>query len=401
MTATFLAELAHDADLAPLWTAVHRRLCAGVPAESIASVRVENLSSAGTAVLRSWIDTTSRRGRDRSGVKVDGSSTVVPLRDVLAAIALPVAQLVPLVELAVGRPVVNSAALRRQASTRRRDLWAEVEARLPQLPGLVARMRAAGTDDVESTRHFVRVLAEVVAALPYRPPTSLAKLAHDLAGDPHYFDLDRNTGSRLVSAVAEWSGKPEPTRPDHVRSLLAKAGILADRLSSTVLLHQVRVVGDGPIDRRLREVNTPVAVTLLDLTVHPPVFAEQLLTVVENPSVLEAAMARGIHQAFACTSGHLGSVDHALLQLAIDQGVTLRYAGDLDGPGLLIARQVAEIYGATVVAMSADLVRRAGAEPSAVPFFGVDRVEDDLRDAITASGRVLFQEHDVVLDELL
>ncbi|MGM1061384.1 DUF2399 domain-containing protein [Saccharothrix sp. Mg75] len=397
-----LDDLARDQDLAPLWEAVHRRLCTGARPEAIAGIRVDGLSTNGIALLRAWLDTTTRRRRDKSAVEVRDGAAVVPLRQVLTALGVGTDQLLPLVELAVGRPVIDSAALRREALAQRRDLWAEVEAKLPTLPGLVARMRAAGTDDEASVRRFTDALAKIVSALPCDPPISLAKLSHDNAGDPHFFDLDRLAGARLVSAVAEWTGKPEPTRPDLIRALLTEVGILADRLSATVLLHQVRVVGDGPVDRRLRDATTPVAVTLLDLTVHPPTLAPQVLTVVENPSVLEAAMRHRSPLAFACTSGHLGSVDHALLQLAVDQGVALRYAGDLDGPGLRIAGQVATTYGATLVAMSADVVRHAGAEPSAVPFGEpADWLDPGLRDAIALSGRIVYQEHDAVLGELL
>jgi hypothetical protein len=46
--------------------------------------------------------------------------------------------------------------------------------------------------------------------------------------------------------------------------------VIADRLTATVLLYQVSAVGEGPIDRRLRDSETPVALTLLDLTLRPP-----------------------------------------------------------------------------------------------------------------------------------
>ncbi|RJQ86637.1 DUF2399 domain-containing protein [Amycolatopsis panacis] len=394
-------ELARDPDLAPLWVAVHRRLCSGAQPATISAIRVEGLSPNGIAVLRSWLDTTARRRRDRSAVESRGAVTVVPIRQVLDVLGIPADDLIPLVELAVGRPVVNLAAQRREALAQRRDLWADVEAKLPTLPALVARMRAAGTDNEESVLTLVDGLAEIVSRLPFDPPTSLAKLSHDHAGDPHYFDLDRLAGARLVSAVAERSGTPEPTRPDLIRAMLTKVGILADRLSATVLLHQVQVTGDGPVDRRLRDATTPVPVTLLDLTVHPPALAPQVLTVVENPSVLEAAMRCGSPIALACTSGHLGSVDHALLQLAVDHGVDLRYAGDLDGPGLRIAGQVAAIYGATLIAMSPDVVRRAGPAPSAVAFGDPPEwIDPELRDAIASSGRVVYQEHDAALEVL-
>jgi hypothetical protein len=71
---------------------------------------------------------------------------------------------------------------------------------------------------------------------------SLAKLSHDCAGDPHYFDLVTYAGTLLVSAAAELSDRPKPIRPDLVRAYLLDVGVIDDRLTATVLLHQVRAV---------------------------------------------------------------------------------------------------------------------------------------------------------------
>jgi len=259
------------------------------------------------------------------------------VRELLQVLGIGPCQLLPLVERATGTPVVNRAEARRDAAELRQELWAYAAGELPDLPGLIARMRATGiSGDDAPVRRLIGALATVVRQLPREPPVSLAKLSHDCACDPHFFDLDTHAGTRLVSAVAELTGRPEPTRPDLVRALLFEVGVIADRLTATVLLHQVQVTGEGPIDRRLRDSDTPVALTLLDLTQNPPILSTQVLTVVENPSILEAAMVSGSRLPLACTSGHLGSVDHALLQLAVDQGVQLRYAGDLDDRGLRI-----------------------------------------------------------------
>ncbi|MEU1298186.1 DUF2399 domain-containing protein [Streptomyces sp. NPDC005840] len=142
--------------------------------------------------------------------------------------------------------------------------------------------------------------------------------------------------------------------------------MIADRLSASVLLYQVQAVGDGPVHERLREAATPVALTLLDLTRTPPTLAPQVLTVVENPSVLEAAMACDSPGPLTCTSGQLGNVGHTLLQLAGDQGTHLRYSGDSDGCGLWIAEYVARAYEAELVAMGVSTVQNAGPEPSSV-----------------------------------
>ena len=134
-------DLARDPDLAPLWVAVHRRLCSGAQPTTISAIRVEGLSPNGIAVLRSWLDTTARRRRDRSAVENRGAVTVVPIRQMLDVLGVPTDDLIPLVELAVGRPVVNLAAQRREALAQRRDLWADVEAKLPTLVS-IARIRS-------------------------------------------------------------------------------------------------------------------------------------------------------------------------------------------------------------------------------------------------------------------
>lgn len=398
-----LTRLAGDPELAPLWAVIHERLCAGHEPGSIASVKVPALSPPGVAALRSWLDTSARRRRGKSSVPVSPSGTTVPVRELLEVLGIHRGDLGPLVEQAVGRPVVNRSAARRDAAGIRQELWAYAEGELPNLPGLLARLRTAGvSDDDAPARRLIHALATAARRLPCEPPVSLAKLSHDCAGDPHYFDLDTYPGTLLVSAAAELSGRPEPGRPDLVRALLLDAGVIADRLTATVLLHQVKAIGDGPVDRRLRDSDTPVALTLLDLTRNPPTLAPQTLTVVENPSVLEAALASGSCLPLACTSGHLGSVDHALLQLAADQGIRLRYAGDLDEHGFRIAGQVARTYGAQLTAMDAVTIQAAGPEPSAVPLTLVPEPPDpELADVLRASKYVLFQEHDAIVDSVL
>ncbi|MEU8344829.1 TIGR02679 domain-containing protein [Spirillospora sp. NPDC048832] len=397
MTSQGLELIVHDPEFAPLWTALHERLCTGDEPDGIAKLKVPSLSPGAVAELRSWLDTTTRRRRGRSAVPVTGATATVPLRELLTVLGTSPHELVSLAEKATGKPIVNRAAARKEAAELRQDLWAYATDRLPGLPGLVARMRAAGVgDDEAAIRRLVDALATTVARLPAQPPVSLPKLAHDCAGDPHYFDLNTLNGARLVAAVAEFTDRPEPDRPDHVRALLAHAGIIADRLSATVLMHHVQVTGDGVMDRRLREAATPVAVTLLDLTLHPPVLARQTLTVVENPSVLEAAMAVGSNIPLACTSGHLRGVDHALLQLAADQGVTLKYAGDLDPDGVHVAAYIAEHYGAELVAMDPETISEAGPAPSAVPL-----TDPSLKAAFGLPEHILFQEHDAVLRRIL
>lgn len=389
---TELTYLAADSDLHPLWQAIHDRLCAGTTPETLTTVRVTDMNHAGLAQLRTWLDTTTRRRRRTSAVTITVDTINVPVRDLLNVLDLTPDQLVTIVELAIDAPIIDRSATARTAAAHREQLWQYAAGQLPGLPQLVTRMRSAGLgEDDSDIRTTIAALAAVLKQLPVTPPKPLAKLAHDTVGDPHYFDLDRLAGRRLVAAIAEHTGQAVPARPDLVRALLAESGIVADRLSATVLLFNVHTTGDGPIDRRLRDSSTPVALTLLDLLQEPPTLGPQVLTVVENPSVLEVAYLNGSPQPLACTSGQLRAVDHTLFRLAVHHGVRVRYAGDIDHAGQHIAAIVADTYGAELIAMDADTAQQAQQRPPAVAS----------APSTQADTPAIYQEHDVLLHRLL
>ncbi|MGY1873919.1 DUF2399 domain-containing protein [Nocardia gipuzkoensis] len=132
--------------------------------------------------------------------------------------------------------------------------------------------------------------------------------------------------------------------------------------------------------------------TLYGLTVHPPRLEPAPLLVVENRSVLEAVLVIGFSEPLACTSGHLRAVDHAFLQRAVDCGVPLSYAGDLDRDGLIIADQIRELYGTQIVGMNAEIVRQAGPCPSTVSLSALpNTLPTELAAVLTQTGRAVYQ----------
>ena len=183
-----LTYLAEDSDLLPLWKALHARLCAGGTPEAINTVRVAELSPAGIAQLRIWLDTSTRRRRGSSAVPTSGHLATVPLRELLAILDLIPEMLTGLVEKAVGEPVVDrssSSSTALAAAARREQLWQYAAEQLPNLPVLHARMRATGVgEDATQIRYSITALAAALHLLPARPPTPLAKLAHGVTGDP-------------------------------------------------------------------------------------------------------------------------------------------------------------------------------------------------------------------------
>ncbi|GAB3259206.1 TIGR02679 domain-containing protein [Kineosporia babensis] len=377
-----IQRLAADPDLLPLWQAVHDRLASGSKSTELATIRIRSLNRAGISVLRSYLDTTPRHRRGSSSVRVKAGDTVVSLRELLDRFELSPEVLPSLVVQAVGRPIVDRSEAARQARSLRDEVWDFARQRLHRVPGLVASMRSAGFGEDEApTRRQIDALGEILDQVPIRRKVSLAKLSHDVAQDPHYFDLDTLAGKRLVLAVAEALAVEAPERPDLVRSLLGKAGIIGDRFSATVLVMNAETTGSGVIDRRLREAVGPVSLNLFDLTETPPTFARQTLTVVENPSVIEQAVQQGIKRPLACTSGQLRAVDHVLLGLARDCQVDLQYAGDLDVHGRQIAAVVSGLYSAKIIAMDEDDLCGDNAES-------------------ISSDPVIYQEHDACLRQI-
>ena len=183
-----LRSLAADADLTPLWQAIHDRLSTGTGTDpaGIATVPAPTLGT--VAALRSWLDTPVQRRQGRTSVPHTPTGLKVPLAPLLKALGVPEDELQPLVERAVGRDVVNRKERRLTTVQLRQDLKDYTAARLPHLPRLRARLAVGVDEDTASDiRRLTDALASLTRQLPHRPPRTLAKLAHDHAGDPHYY----------------------------------------------------------------------------------------------------------------------------------------------------------------------------------------------------------------------
>ena len=84
-----------------------------------------------------------------------------------------------------------------------------------------------------------------------------------------------------------------------------------------------------------------------------------LVSVCENPRVLEAAMDAGSRAVVVCTAGSPTVVATTLLERLVCDGATIRYRGDFDWPGVSIANRVIERFDATPWRMAAQDYERA------------------------------------------
>ena len=252
--------------------------------------------------------------------------------------------------------------------------------------GLTTRVEAAcRVLELVTRRRAVAVPLPVVAAQTF--------------GDPHALDLDREAGRMLVAALAARAGLG-PVNATVRRELLREVGIVADELSSTVIVYRLAQQPGHPLAAALQSYE-PVAVTLGQLMRHPlqPAAVGPVL-VVENPAVVSAAALAHHEMPLVATSGIPSVAALELVTQLRSAEVDVRAHGDFDAGGLTAVTQLTSVGAAPWRMDVADY--RQAAERSTV---GLEREPADvswnpqLAPEIRRVGRVGFEEH--LLDVLL
>jgi uncharacterized protein (TIGR02679 family) len=163
-------------------------------------------------------------------------------------------------------------------------------------------------------------------------------------------------GALVVRAIAARLGRPLPSSAAERRRLWSDGGVLSDEVSTTVLTLGLRPPGTASVARSVcarSEAGCEAHLTLRDLArLDRLVPTGTVVSVCENPRVLEAAMDRGSRAGVVCTAGNPTVVVIALLSQLLSDGATLRYHGDFDWPGVAIANRVIGPFGATPWRMS-------------------------------------------------
>jgi uncharacterized protein (TIGR02679 family) len=135
--------------------------------------------------------------------------------------------------------------------------------------------------------------------------------------------------------------------------------VYTDMLSGTVLTWQFRPPGDDGWSRMLREraeLGLVTHLTLHELAVAVPASWSEpgrVVSVCENPQVMQAAVRAGTETPLLCLSGNPASVGTQLLRYLVKAGIPVRYHGDFDWPGVAIAGRVIQ-QGAMPWRMAAD-----------------------------------------------
>lgn len=191
-------------------------------------------------------------------------------------------------------------------------------------------------------RSAARQVLLALGALPGEsgPPELLPIFAHRITGDPHAFDADTVAGRLLFSALSTRAAGLQAADADP----LADAGIARDDVSSQVLAAGVAPADEPPSP-------WPVSWPLLTLLRWPGATAvDGVAYVVENPSVFRELCRSGTAEdaplrTLICPSGQPSGAALRLMDLLVEGGAEIRYAGDLDPAGVAITARLRERYG--------------------------------------------------------
>jgi uncharacterized protein (TIGR02679 family) len=385
------------AHLAPIWAELARRM--GASDRPVRKVRVTDLDARGRRTLASILGLA--RLPEQPVVTVE-------IGRLCSALELDAAGLRRVVEHVQG-PLGNRAAERVADSAARAALWARAEARLgARVPRTLERLRAAGVPggDIDAYARSLEVLADALDRLPAATPIPLPMLAWQAAADPHALDSQTLPGRTLQLAAVELAGDPTAVPdPITIRRAMLAIGVVPDRLCSTTITYGLRARPDAAVGRLFEaavEARLPVNLSGAALDRGAPTFLQKRWLCVENPSVVEAASQARHGGPIVCTSGWPSVDCQRLLDVAREQGIELRYAGDYDPEGLVIAAWMATRYGATIAMpaaayLAADLERAPAwgeSEPS-TPW------DPELAVAIAEWRRIVYQEDPSVHGRLL
>ena len=231
-------------------------------------------------------------------------------------------------------------------------------------------------------------------------PVSRSALAAAVCHDAHALDDDRRLAGAVLRAVAGVAGSPPPADARDRRELWDRLGVVTDLVSSTCLVWRLpgQMLGDGGRARGL-DTEQPTHLTWWDLRSGMRVERVDRVLVCENPSVLEAIATAELDVAVICTSGRANLVTGQVLSHVAESKSPMTYHGDFDWPGLAMAADALDRYGAKPWLMTAEDYEGV---PGSLPLKGspVESAWDpELAAAMRQRGVAVHEE--AVLDQII
>lgn len=178
------------------------------------------------------------------------------------------------------------------------------------------------------------------------PVFGLGELANTATGTAHGLDEGKLAARLLLRALAVKFDEPLPATGEDTRRLWELAGVATDDVSGTAMTWGFRPIGDDRWAVMMREragLGLVTHLTVQELrTVGDVKFVEpgSVVFACENPQILSAAARAAVTAPVLCLSGQGSAAGWQVLRSLIRAGVKVRYHGDFDWPGILIASRV-------------------------------------------------------------
>ncbi|WP_347059731.1 TIGR02679 family protein [Blastococcus sp. HT6-30] len=343
--------LAHPA-LAPLWTAVRRRLEGNrLAVTGAVSVDLDDAAAGRLSGLLGGHPV--RPGRPRIRLETLDAA----LRRSIAGSGLIS------VLTALGGPLTDRAATRDRRQQAQAQLWSQMDAGLAAaglaeagwVPAYLEGVRRAGlltragADAATAIEHAVRALQQLApgtiltgAEEPTEPRRELAELAGAVTGDAHGLDDDRIASALVLRAASAAAGDPAPSSAAERRAGWDRLGVTTDQVSGTVLVWGLRPPGPhrwAALMGERADLGLATHLTLQELRAmagQPVAVAGQRVHACENPQVLQAAARAGVLGPLVCFAGNPAAAGLQMLGRLLADGVEVAYHGDFDWPGIRI-----------------------------------------------------------------
>jgi uncharacterized protein (TIGR02679 family) len=223
--------------------------------------------------------------------------------------------------------------------------------------GTAAGVRAVNQRYLRDREQLKRDIAYVCLAVDNLPVYKGEKMrlpvfSSHITRNPHYFDLNTDSGNMLLNALRTLLGWEKAVGSEEISELYYRAGILIDEISNYVtILGLLAYEGneENCLFRAAYDSNQVLQISLLNLSkIDRAISPSGKVYVIENPSVF-ASIVDAFGELFppvplVCAFGQPRLACLVLLDMLCKEGAQIYYSGDFDPEGLTIADRLYKRY---------------------------------------------------------
>ena len=185
----------------------------------------------------------------------------------------------------------------------------------------------------------------------YYEPVQLAVLSANITGNSHYFDSNTVAGKLLIHALAYLADIKEYKNAEEIKAVYAEYSIEPDSISCAAVAIGIRLLyGDRrehPAFNAFADLGDICLISSSNLNgIEYADSDNKRVYIVENQMVFSALVdvAKECRSSLMCTSGQLKTAGLKLIDMLIQNGCDVFYAGDFDPEGLQIADKLFQRY---------------------------------------------------------